>query len=408
MKSLLKILPLVTLLSASQLKATPHVHSDKCSLFDNLTPTTMNISYSDFYNTDKTPEKFERFTNRIVGLFSDTIKGLGGNIQTEFLWDSPELNAYAGKNGSEWKIVFHGALYRDKRVTDDGFIMTVCHELGHLLGGAPFKLGQETSAEGQADYWASSVCAKKYFTEYPENVVMSNGYVRDQCTKKYDNDLAAQKICYRTTMAGYSLATFLGLQSQGKQPRFETPDKHVLDVTDQLHPLSQCRLDTFLAGALCELEDSSLTFEQKILGDKLTTDFKCSEVVEGQLTIVDKRPKCWFNEINNSVFAKYEPKVKAKTLFGGLQGGHIYIDYDNHLPGEYKIKLEPETFSAAYIKVTTLPYVQTMAAASGVNNLRFDYKFLRTGKKDIKLNLIVEYKGKVILKRVGAISLLVD
>lgn len=387
-------------------------HTKDCNLFDGVKPPSNKVkntvSYGDFYNISKTPAKFEQFTNRIVSLYSDTIKELGGNLKTEFLWESTELNAYAEKNKSNWKIVFHGALYRDKRVSDDGFIMTVCHELGHLLGGAPFKLGHETSAEGQADYWASTVCAKKYFTEFPAEVVMSNGFVRDQCSKKYEDDISAQKICYRTTMAGYSLASFLGLQTEGKQPRFETPDKHVLDVTDQLHPLAQCRLDTFLAGSLCDLEDSSITFEEKILGDKLTTDFKCTETVDGQLVQVDKRPKCWFNEINNSVFAKYEQKVKAKKLIGGLQAGHIYIDYDNHLPGEYKIKLEPETFSAAYIKVTTPPYVQTLAAASGVNNLRFDYKFIRTGKKEIKLNLIVEYKGAVILKRVGAINLLVD
>lgn len=394
------------------LSTTIQVEAKDCDLFANLTSSSKtvkeSVSYGDFYNTNKTPAKFEKFTNRIVSLYADTIKELGGNLKTEFLWDSTDLNAYAEKNKSNWKIVFHGALYRDKRVTDDGFIMTVCHELGHLLGGAPFKLGHETSAEGQADYWASTVCAKKYFTKYPEKVVTSNGFVRDQCSKKYENDIPAQKICYRTTMAGYSLASFLGLQSEGKQPRFETPDKHVLDVTDQLHPIAQCRLDTFLAGSLCELEDSSVRFEEKILGDKLTTDFKCTETIDGQLVQVDKRPKCWFNEINNSVFAKYEQKVKAKKLIGGLQGGHIFIDYDNHLPGEYKIRLEPETFSAAYINVITPPVVLTLAAASGVNNLRFDYKFTRTGKKEIKLNLIVEYKGAVILKRVGAINLLVD
>lgn len=386
-----------------------------CNMFDNLMPSKLpskksvseTVSYGDFFNTSKTPAKFEQFTNRIVSLYADTIKELGGNLKTEFLWESTELNAYADKNKSDWRIVFHGALYRDKRVTDDGFIMTVCHELGHLLGGAPFKLGKETSAEGQADYWASTVCAKKYFTEFPEEVVMSNGFVRDQCAKKYVNDIPAQKICYRTTMAGYSLASFLGMQTEGTQPRFENPDKHVVDVTDQLHPLAQCRLDTFLAGSLCDLEDSSITFEEKILGDKLTTDFKCTETVEGQLVLVDKRPKCWFNEINNSVFAKFEKKVKAKTLVGGLQSGHVYIDYYNHLPGEYKIRLEPETFSAAYINVTTPAYVKTLPAASSVNNLLFEYKFTRTGKKDIKLNLIVEYKGAVILKRVGAINLIV-
>lgn len=371
-------------------------------MFSPLFGGSSSVSYSDFYDPNKTPEKFNLLINRLVSLYSDTVKGLGAELKAEVLWDSTELNAYAEKNKTNWSIIFHGALYRDQRITDDGFVMTICHELGHLLGGAPFLIGKETSAEGQADFWTSSVCAKKYFTEFPEEIPQSNHFVREQCSAKYDNP-SDQKICYRTTMAGQSLAAFLGFQFNGKIPRPHTPDKHVVDITNQVHPDPQCRLDTFLAGALCELEDTSLTFEQKILGDKLTTDFKCNEVIEGQLLSVEKRPACWFNEINNSIFMKFEPKVQVKKIFEGFQSGKIHLDYTNHLPGEYKIKFEPDMFSAAYIDIITPAHVLVLPAAGLVNNILFEYKFKRKTKgQNIKLNLIVEYNGKTILKRAGA------
>ena len=376
--------------------------SDNCTMFNSVSGGSSSISYSDFHDPKKTSEKFNRLINQVTSLYVDTVKNLGGNLVSEALWDSNELNAYAEKNNEYWRIIFHGALYRQKQMTDDGFVMTICHELGHLLGGAPFKLGQKTSAEGQADFWSSSICAKKYFSEFPEEIVQKNQFVSEQCSQKYDNSFD-QKICYRTTMAGHSLASFLGTNYNGKIPEFNTPDRRVVDITTQLHPDPQCRLDTFMAGALCELEDTSLTFEEKILEDKLTTDFKCNEVREGQLLFVEKRPACWFNEINNSIFMKFEPKVQDKTLFGGFQSGNIYVDYENHLPGQYTVKLEADIFSAAYIDITTAAHIITLPAASSVNNLLFKYKFKRKTKgQDIKINLIVEYNGKTILKRAGA------
>ena len=48
----------------------------------------------------------------------------------------------------------------------------ICHEVGHHLGGAPFmpKYYEDYylfrgSSEGQADYYATSNCLKKWFAE---------------------------------------------------------------------------------------------------------------------------------------------------------------------------------------------------------------------------------------------------
>lgn len=377
-----------------------------CSLFKNALTDDDSISFNHFYNKDKTKEKFEQISGRIVSLYSDMVKELGGNLKLTLLWDSEELNAYAQKNATNWEVIFHGALYKDRRITDDAFALTVCHELGHLLGGAPFKLGQNTSAEAQADFWASSVCLKKYFEEYPAEVTIKDGKAKKSCDARYTGDTQAQKVCYRSTEAGFSLAQFVRLASEIKSlpPSYEFPDKQTPLITNQLHPTSQCRLDTFLAGSLCVLEDTSVAFEEKLLTDKLITDYRCTETVNGQLVQLEKRPKCWFNELNNSVFANYEAKVDAKGIFS-FNKGKIYISYFNHLPGVYKIKLVNDNFSGAYVKISTPEYVTTLPASGEVNNLMFEYKFIRNTHEQQKFVLVVEHDGKVILKQDGAVIL---
>lgn len=380
-------------------------HADaRCNLFKNAVTDNESISFNNFYNKDKTKEKFEQIAGRVVSLYSDTVKELGGNLKLTLLWDSNELNAYAQKDQTNWEVIFHGALYKDRRITDDGFALTVCHEIGHLLGGAPFKLGQNTSAEGQADFWASSVCIKKYFQQYPTEVAIKDGTAKKSCDAKYAGDKEAQKICYRGTQAGLSLALFVGLASEGRAPNFDFPDKRTPLITNQLHPNSQCRLDTFLSGSLCVLEDTSVAFEEKLLTDKLITDYRCTETVDGQLVQLEKRPKCWFNELNNSVFANYEAKVDAKGLFSFTKG-KIYISYFNHLPGEYKIKLVNDNFSGAYVKISTGEYVTNLPASGEVNNLVFEYNFIRNTHSEQKFVLIVEHDGKVILKQDAGVIL---
>lgn len=373
-----------------------------CNLFDLPKNVSTVVTFNDYFNKDKTQEKFETIAHNVTDLYTDMVKELGGNLKVTMLWDSNENNAYASKFQSNWEVIFHGGLFKDRRVTEDGFALTVCHELGHLLGGAPFKLGQETSAEGQADYWATSVCIKKYFETYPKAVTINDGPAKKSCDAKFASNLTDLNTCYRATQAGLSLATFLGNASEGKTPSFNNPDRSAPPITNQMHPLSQCRLDTYLAGSTCILEDTSVAFEEKLLTDKLITDYRCDEVIDGQISKVEKRPKCWFNELNNSVFANYEPKINVKTLFGYAKG-KIYLSYYNHLPGVYKITLKNDSFSGAYVDIINGEHTATLPAAGEIHNIPIDYKFKRNTREPQKLGLVVERDGVVILKMDNAV-----
>ena len=71
-------------------------------------------------------------------------------------------------------VEINTGLLRSLRLTPDTLRMIICHEIGHLFGGAPIKSpppewevptdqnGKSMmSAEGQADYYASTACFKK-------------------------------------------------------------------------------------------------------------------------------------------------------------------------------------------------------------------------------------------------------
>lgn len=364
-------------------------------------PATVTSNESD---PTKTKEKFELISNRITSLYSDTIKQLGGNLQVDLDWDLPEANAYARKINSLWLLEFYGALYRHKTVTDDGYALTVCHELGHLIGGAPFKVLTKLSVEGQADFWATSVCLKKYFTEYPEKVSMKEGSAKQQCDRQYADDENAKNNCYRTALAGMSMATFFSELMKAPQPEFEKKDPKDRSATKQIHPEAQCRLDTYLSGSLCNLEDTSLVFEEKLLKDKLTTDFLCSQVIDGQLTKIEQRPKCWFNELNNALYTNYKNKVRSKSLVG-LKGGKINLTYFNNLPGEYRVKVVPDPATSFYVQMTSDDYMASLPASGQTYDIAFTYRFVKRANRKLKFYIIVEYNGKVILDRDNVVTI---
>lgn len=393
---------LASTLSAHAIE-TGHVHDKNCNMFAGLNEnktTKETVTYSDFYNTSKTEARFNEITDRVIGLYSDSVTQLGGTLSKSLDWKSDEVNAYAGKRGEFWTVYIIGGLYRHRDITDDAMALTVCHEIGHLMGGAPFYNGGKDlmSVEGQADFWATSVCMKKYITTFPEEMNQTNALAKIKCESKFADNKAEQDICYRSSMAALSITTMFGRNS--KLPAIDSRDNKSRGNTRQLHPEAQCRLDTYIAGALCVLDDTTLSFEQKLMTDKLTTDFLCNEVIDGQLTKEEKRPKCWFNPINNQMYAAYKNEVVSKSfLKKDLKGGSIDVTYFNHLPGDYKITIVPDIFSEGIVTFEQSSYTFTMEAQGRQDHILFNYKFNKKTKGKMKFYVRVEFQGKIIQEK---------
>ena len=164
----------------------------------------------------------------------------GGNLIVE-LQNNDSKNASASRHENDWVLSFGGAIVKSY-LSDEAFRLLLCHELGHHLGGAPFKFAGDSqyhwvSAEGQADYFAGRYCAEK---------MISNLSERESAAEELANYWWKKK-----------------RKRVFPPPSLQRKSQKVVEATLLKHPSAQCRLDTFLAA------------------------FSCSG-------ISDCRPACWF------------------------------------------------------------------------------------------------------------------
>ena len=200
----------------------------------------------------------------------------------------------------------------DSDLNQDARTLQVCHEIGHLLGGAPLKPGDNSviptvSVEGQADYFATSYCLKRI---WKRNIGNSPYHFHSSlCKAKYINP-AEQNFCNRIAEASLSLSLFNHHQSNLKddalhagylskkdlrlysgRPTLNNFEDRVVTETVTSWPSPQCRLDSLMAGALCE--GASLQILNGIV------HFKSCELSSGadssNLSKIQSgvRPGCW-------------------------------------------------------------------------------------------------------------------
>lgn len=184
----------------------------------------------------------EKTFDRIITLFETSFSPLAqaNNRELVFMtdYDSDWIQAFA-RRWEEDQVIVYGGAAAVTNGSEDTFALILCHETGHLYGGKPW--GEEhnkLSVEGQADYWASSVCLKKILPSLSPRVASA----------------VSLKLCEGESMCARSVDAFLALTAQFADnrslphPRLETPDETVVTTLQFTHPSPQCRLDTFMAG----------------------------------------------------------------------------------------------------------------------------------------------------------------
>lgn len=180
-----------------------------------------------------------------------------------FWWDLNERHAsyssYKGADGVYDHFIFlFGGYARMPGMTPDGIAMTLCHELGHGVGGAPYKDKGKydiASTEGQSDYFAARHCIKRMFKHIPEfqTVAAPSVYTAELCRRHFSKpeDLYA---CHRGFQALEVERMYFRIPDGAAQETYyETPDQNVaeqMDLSPTYYPSPQCRLDTMMAGIL--------------------------------------------------------------------------------------------------------------------------------------------------------------
>jgi hypothetical protein len=133
----------------------PHDRADYFCISEDMAPNS-EIKIFDFY----------QIPIAILQLFQNETSKLTAPIQFDLNWESPYFGAGVSYYQDLYKLMVLGGTTRIQYFSKDAYAAVICHELGHIIGGAPFQTfeGAEwSSSEGQSDFFAANVCLKKYF-----------------------------------------------------------------------------------------------------------------------------------------------------------------------------------------------------------------------------------------------------
>ena len=239
-------------------------------------------------------------TNQIVERFKNSLepvvrKQLGKKLILNVSWEEDRVNAKATRDGENNPvIILFGGMARHPEMTTNGLAAILCHELGHHLGGAPKKFRGRSkkrswsSAEGQADYFAGTKCLPLFFGESVESLNLA-AHVQDKEVQKIDEKCGTDQVCSRIALAGLSVSrVFASLKGYYQMPSFELEDQTEVWQTNYGHPTPQCRLDTIVSAARCNVSP------HRELDNIDPTVGTCYREENSVNEVLGARPLCWY------------------------------------------------------------------------------------------------------------------
>jgi hypothetical protein len=255
-----------------------------------------NTDYSMFHRLEEDSNisraEFKKMIDLVKRIYMPIFKREDLNFRIEANWDDKQVNAFAGVRGKDRYVLLYGGYARHPLMTKDAFLSVICHEIGHHLGGFPKKsLGSWSSSEGQADYFSTLKCMKLVLKEDLHNRSVTELFdlpqeVSKLCRAQHPRERDYQ-ICLRSAKAAEDHGRVLADVTR-KDPlsiSLTTPDETRVESSNLKHPGAQCRVDTKLAGALCNVSPLvSLDNSDETIGTCHFNNFQ----------ILGNRPACWF------------------------------------------------------------------------------------------------------------------
>jgi hypothetical protein len=235
--------------------------------------------------------QFNAAIDKVEKVFGPGIKAQKKYLIVSRYYDSETVNAYATRIDPYWSVTFYGGMAKFKSMTPDGFLLVVCHEYGHHLGGSPTSSKSDlrwASVEGQADYWASTKCARRIWEKEDNHEAIKDLKVPPTLVSECHEGWSGaqdQDLCVRQGMAGLALTSVFAATDKVALPVFEKQSLAEVEKTFEGHPAAQCRLDTIVAGALCQK-----SYSEKVSATDETTGY-CHEENDDTAGL---RPRCWF------------------------------------------------------------------------------------------------------------------
>lgn len=191
-----------------------------------------------------------------------TVNPASNAAMVGFWWKLDDVRAsYSSLYDEDKNLLTHylflmGGYARMKGMTRDGVAATLCHELGHGIGGGPYKAYEyektDVSVEGQADYFAFRYCLPRIFKRLPPAAPVKplNATTDSKCKTL---PKASYEFCTRAFQTLESERIFFRLHPTDPDSEYDKHDPTVVTAIekDPFHyPSTQCRLDTMMNGIL--------------------------------------------------------------------------------------------------------------------------------------------------------------
>ena len=254
-------------------------NSEKHSAFpenDLWAPISSPLTESDEWNNGYQEASYHKVLDTFYQLYAPRIEALGAVFIIERDWIDGSVNAFSWKGGKQFGIEIPGGMSRYELINEEAFILVICHEMGHILGGAPHRKG--TSFEGQSDYYSTLKCMREILPLLPRPKLA----VGEVCGESFLG--ARAQICENSLKGTLSLTSLYARVEDSVVPRIETPDLKVVSRSSHKHPKAQCRFDTLLAGVLCSVSvDEDVSEDDLSMGSCVRPDYER-----------EARPRCWF------------------------------------------------------------------------------------------------------------------
>lgn len=211
-------------------------------------------------------QQFDTVLREMRDEYTSALRAEGLRFVLDSRWNENRLLAHIKIPRGKAILTVSGGYARQKEMTADAFRIVLCHEIGHILGGAPKQSnGHWASIEGQADYFATAKCIKK--------IIPINQNQKE-----------------RVLSAALTLGKLSAIQNgdDPSQISLTNKDKREVQQTSTLHPDPQCRLDTMVAGYLCPVS------ENEDFSTKDPSQGACLHQSSDPEIRMGARPLCWY------------------------------------------------------------------------------------------------------------------
>ena len=205
-----------------------------------------------------TNESFHRVFYEVFNLYKEEMKEFRIPVVAVPEWEKPYFTAYVAEVKGIMKFGFWGGMARIPGMNDDAVALITCHEVGHIIGGSPYiaipsPQYKGISSEGQADYFATRYCLKKYFSQKEDTLSylqFPSTTSEDQLCRVTSFSHWDEAICLRVanSIRGFSSVLRLLKSEDGDFSLLNNDEEVVEETIFNGYPSNQCRINTFIAG----------------------------------------------------------------------------------------------------------------------------------------------------------------